>query len=66
MGAAARRHAAEFTWEQTGRRFAAVLDEVTGVTVADEPDQIDRAADKAQVRAVDTVWQLEATDGTPA
>jgi hypothetical protein len=30
MGEAARVHAADFTWEQTGRRFAAVLDQVTG------------------------------------
>jgi glycosyltransferase involved in cell wall biosynthesis len=61
-GAAARRHAAGFTWEQTARRFAAVLDEVTGMTITDEADQVDRAQDTTVERA----WNLEATDATPA
>jgi glycosyltransferase involved in cell wall biosynthesis len=30
MGAAALVHARHYTWDETGRRFAAVLDEVTG------------------------------------
>jgi glycosyltransferase involved in cell wall biosynthesis len=32
MGAAARTHAGHFTWAETARKFAAVLDEVTGTT----------------------------------
>jgi glycosyltransferase involved in cell wall biosynthesis len=52
LGAAARRHAADFTWEQTAERFAAVLDEVTGVR------------GPAEVTAPEL--DLEVTDGTPA
>jgi glycosyltransferase involved in cell wall biosynthesis len=35
MGAAARTHAGHYTWNETARRFAAVLDEVTGIAAAD-------------------------------
>jgi glycosyltransferase involved in cell wall biosynthesis len=52
MGGAARRHAADFTWQQTAERFAAVLDDVTGV----------RGPAPVAVPELD----LEATDGTPA
>jgi glycosyltransferase involved in cell wall biosynthesis len=30
MGEAARAHASRFTWDETGKRFAALIDEVTG------------------------------------
>jgi glycosyltransferase involved in cell wall biosynthesis len=30
MGAAARAHASRFTWDETGKRFAALIDDITG------------------------------------
>jgi glycosyltransferase involved in cell wall biosynthesis len=51
MGQAARQHAANFSWEQTAERFAAVLDEVTGT-----PPAASTGDDR----------ELEVTEGTPA
>lgn len=40
MGAAARAHAGGFTWDETTRRFAAVLDEVTGAVSTAAPESV--------------------------
>ena len=53
MGTAARRHAAHFSWEQTAREFAAVLDEVTGTHPAAPAIPAPRPSLDSEVRAAD-------------